>query len=363
VPGAAPFPARLALCLALVLSFLAPPAHAFPIAPQTLWELTEQAELVVWAEVENVTMAPLPKPGTKEAENADRYGRELAHLKLEEVWKGSARRGERLQVAFEPDMICPAPDHYEKGLTVLAFLRRDAGTWYTVGLSYGTRYPTSTDELEAYRRAVKGVGEAQQEARVAQWAGRAQDVAAARTTWQVLAASHPATRWDGLYGLVPEADEAHAFYDPRRPRDFVLTPKQRVQLARGFVEHPPRERDLPMMLAALRGYASPEVDRAAASALETVLAASERPPRWAQLALDLLRERYGERPAARPARREDPLLRAFEDGEAGPDGVKRPANPLRSEWTRFKRRHGLRPPLLPLPDGPLVPGTGAYTPL
>jgi hypothetical protein len=340
--------------LALVLTLLlVPRAQAYPISPQTLWHLTQKAELVVWADVEDV--APLPPPPTDGGTEDDfRSSIDVARLKVREVWKGNAPEGGPVEVHFNSGIICPAPPHYEAGLSVVAFLARYEGKWRTVGLSYGTRYPTSTGEAEAYKRAITQAHEAQQEAAPAPDGGVALEEPG--TDWLVLAASHPATRWDGLYGLVPESDEYLFFYDQRGSRPVSLTGEQREQLARGFVEHPPLDRSLSMMLAALRGHANAEVDRVAANALETLLA-DGRPPYWAPLALDLLRERHGEKPKKRPANTEDPLLRG-RDGKA-PSGL----HPLVKEWKAFKKRHKLEPQRLALPVEPPVPGTGGDTPL
>ncbi|MCP3140835.1 hypothetical protein [Pyxidicoccus xibeiensis] len=337
----------LILVLVLTLASL-PRAEAFPINPQTLWELTAEAELVVWADVDEVVAAPRDRS----AEKKPRFtlDGEIARLHVREVWKGSARQDERLEVRFDSRLVCPAPPRYEPGLAVVAFLRRHEGKWFTVALSYGTRYPTSRDEADAYRRVVTRAAQAQERT-----AGKAANLKAAQTDWQVLAASHPATRWDGLYALVPEADEHHAWFDSRAPRGASLSPEQREQLARGFVEHPPLDRALPMMLMALRGHASKEVDGVAARALETVLD-GEEVPHWAGLAFNLLRERLGEKVKARTRVDGDPLLRGMQETGTG-------ASPLIQEWKRLKERHSLEPKLLPLPVEPPVPGTGGETPL
>lgn len=340
------------LAVVLMLASL-PRAEAFPINPRTLWELTEEAELAVWADVEEVVA--MPRGESDDAENPNPFAGEIARLRVREVWKGSARPDERVEVHFNSGIVCPAPPRYEPGLAVVAFLKRYEGKWFTVALSYGTRYPTSNDEADAYRRAVTRAAQAQAQWTQARVAGKAVSLEEARTDWQVLAASHPATRWDGLYALVPEADEHHAWYDARTSRRASLSHAQREQLAGGFVEHPPLDRALPMMLMALRGHASKAVDGAAASALETVLD-GEEVPHWAGLAFDLLRERLGEKVKKRTRVDGDPLLRGEQDAGSGP-------SPLIQEWKRFKERHSLEPKLLPLPVEPPVPGTGGETPL
>ncbi|RYZ36367.1 MAG: hypothetical protein EOO71_32070 [Myxococcaceae bacterium] len=350
--------------LALVLFTLLAPlprAEAFPIAPQTLKELTQGAELVVWAEVEKVTVLPPPEPGAKPREGDWDKGL-VAHLRIREVWRGKAPADERIQVHYA-QLTCPAGAIYDPDERVLAFLVQREGRWRTVGLSYGTRYPTDEDEVAAYRHAVTRFRVMEEQAIVARAARREDGVTAALTDWQVLLATHPATRWDGLYGLVPDSDADHFFYDYRPFRAVHLLPEQREQLTRGFVKYPPLDRTLPMLLTALRGHKSDEVDRLSARALETVLA-DERPPRWADRAFDLLRERYGEQPAAPSKQDEDPLMRTMADAKAGPSGPRvSEGSPLLREWRRFKQRHHLKPKPLPLPVEFPAPGTGGNTTL
>ncbi len=350
------------LLLGLLLALSGTRAEAYPIAPMTLWELTLEAELIVWAEVEAVT--------TRAFKDYDEYklsGFEegVARLRVREVWKGTAHPDERVEVAYLPFTSCPAPPRYEQGLLVVAFLTRWNGTWSTVGLSYGTRYPTNNDEAQAYRRVVELAVKAQKQAspRVP-YREDEQALASAPVDWEVLAASHPATRWDGLFRLVPTGDVVRDFYVGGVDKSVRLSPEQREALARGFVTHPPLDRSLPMLLLPLRGHASAEVDAAAARALETVLLDSG-PSRWALLAFDLLRERHGETlvPRVMPES-EDPITRAWESAQPGGVGARSKAvSSLPEEWRRFKQRRRLSPRLLPLPVEPPVAGVGGETPL
>jgi hypothetical protein len=315
-------------------------AEASPFPPQTLWELTLDAERVVWADVEEVARLPPRSAGDGKEEPHWDDG-DVARLRVRESWKGAARPGELLEVHFNSGFICPAPARYESGLAVVAFLVRQKGQWRTVGMSYGTRYPTSNAEAEAYRHAVTSAHQAHERWTEVRVSSRAVNMAAARRHWQVLVAAHPATRWDGLYGLVPEADEAHAFHDDRATDVTPLLLAQREQLAEGFVKNPPLDRSLPMMLSALRGHASREVDQAAARALETVLD-SEDPPRWATLAFDLLRERHGEKRETRSEPAEDRLMHTLTDASA-PDTHAPATSPWGASWAGVcpKRLHRL----------------------
>ncbi|MFY2556453.1 hypothetical protein ACN469_02320 [Corallococcus terminator] len=315
----------------LALFVHAPRAEADSIAPLTLWPLTQEAELVVWADVERVS--PLPRV----AHSAPRFpdDSDVATLKVRETWKGSAQPGEHIDVHFASNLDCPTPAHYEPGLAVVAFLMKQRGQWHTVALSYGARYPETPSEVKAFRRVVTAAREAQA-LRVPTGNGQeTPEFEAARRDWHVLASLHPATRWDGLYG---------ATLGPG------LTPAQRKQLARALVEHPPFDSKLPQMLAALHGYPSKVVDRTAANILETLIT-EKGAPDWAGFAIDRLRERYGEKPGWRRPWYEIPSTNLDESKAANATEVAR-------DWLAFKKRHGLKPRPLPLPPPRRVPGPG-----
>jgi len=343
-----------ALALFLVALFVpGPRAEAYPIPPETLWSLTQQAELVVWADVQEVLTLPAHERAL--AQKEDRASGDFARLVVREAWKGNARQGELLEVHWRP-MICPAPPRYEKGLAVVAFLKRRAGKWRTVAMSYGTRYPASNDDADAYRRAVTLARDAQE--RSVDGSG---NLDAARVDWHVRVSDHPMTRWDGLYGLVPEGDSARSFYDGRDRTPLALTGAQLELLARGFVERPPLDHALPMMLMALRGHVDVNVDLMAARAIETVLTL-DGPPDWLPHAFELLRERQGdEKLASRKALTQDERMeRVSRDARPGSSTSRKG---FTRDWTRFKKRHQLTPALLPLPVEPPVPGTGGDSPL
>lgn len=349
------------MAVVLVVLFVpGPRAEAYPIPPETLWALTQEAEWVVWADVEKVLALPEEERERARVEDEDWESGAVARLRVREAWKGNARQGEQLEVHWM-ETACPAPPRYEEGLAVVAFLARRGGKWRTVAMSYGTRYPASNDDANAYRRAVTLARDAQEKWTQERIVGGSGDLDAARVDWQVRVSDHPATRWDGLYGLVPEGDSAHSFYDERVRTPASLTGAQRALLARGFVERPPLDRALPMMLMALRGHADAKVDLMAARAIETMLSLNG-PPDWVPHAFELLRERRGEKLAQqRELTQEELMRRTFRDGSSGPSSSN--WEDFTREWTRFKKRHRLKPALLPLPVEPPVPGTGGDSPL
>src|SRR5262245_8321475 len=193
-------PMMSALLGALACLIARGPVHAYPISPVPLWEVTEEADLIVLGVVSEVRGSPdAGEQSLRGAPSASRMGGpgSLARIEVREVWKGNA--GSRIEVSFDSNLICPAPPRYEAGKVVAAFLTREGDRLHTVGLSYGTLYP-ATQEVGDFRDRVK-------EAVGLQKAGVVDP--RERVAWHVRAAARPATRWHGLYGLKPSGDSLH----------------------------------------------------------------------------------------------------------------------------------------------------------
>ena len=341
----------IGILIILSLGAPGPGALAYPISPVTLWGLTEEADLVVLADITNVTPAAETR-GTpmRDAPSSSRLGGSgsVARLLVREVWKGEAAGA--ITVDFDPNYICPAPPRYVAGKTVIAFLTDEDGHWRTVALSYGTRYPEA-GEIGTYRDLVRSARDLMSRTPMAKADG-ASVPKADRLDWLVRAASFRATRWDGLYDLMPQGDSLHSFYDQDvgdRPGSAGLTDAQYQRLARGFSEQPSTDRTLVMILSLFEGRPSHVLDRAAMASLESVLLA-DPPPWWIDEALKLLLRRLGD-PA--PEARLVLLGDTFDAKDAGT---------VREIWARAKADLGLPDlPALPL-KRPEVWGVGSNTP-
>jgi len=274
----------LAVSLAVGVS---PGAHAYPIAPVPLWSLVQESETIVLAKVVKVEETT-SDPGIKD-DGTFEWPLSVATLHILETWKGPAV-GE-IEVKFVAGLICPAPPRYVEDEDVVAFLsKEDEGWGTTVGLSYGTLYPESREELEDLRVMVRRAIMLQSKGRVRK---------ADRIDWLVEAAVRPGTRWHGLYELDPEGDELHSFYDPgRSKRSRRLSLERRERIAHAFATRPWADHTLPMALRLLAGYPDRQVDEASASAIEGLLS-QEQLPYWTPESLKLVLERYGDRKAAK----------------------------------------------------------------
>ena len=347
--------------LVLVLALMPARAAAYPIPPQTIWDLVHKADLIVLARVVDVGSAEA-EAGKEDLEPW--FDSDVAVLEVIETWKGTPEK--QVSVAFTAGMICPAPPSYIEGRRVVAFLarreeeakgrRKSAAGWYTVGLSYGTRYPASAQEelslAEQARRAV-----ADQQGRVAEEGKRLPST----SSWALRAAADRATRWDGLYALSFVSDPSHAYYDRGRDQGSALSPAVLAELELIMVQAPSFDRTLPQMLRLLRGRPSAAVTNAAVNAIETILRNSTAPS-WMDETIDLLVERLGQGPVPDLISR-DPLeaesalvLEPFrESAQARKERVQK-------RWEAIKRKAGLKPQVLEDFQREVWTGTGGQTP-
>lgn len=252
---------------------------AYPIPPQTLWSVTEEAELVVVARVE--------AEGELSTESdPDSWTPARARLHVVEALKGEASGS--IEVAYHPGLVCPAPARFVAERTVLAFLVWDPeeGAWIVPQLSYGTLYPRAQD-LSLFRRLIS---------RAVTLQSAASGGIRPPVDWLVEAAEHRATRWHGLYELAAELDAMHSFYDRGTDREDLrplLAAEHQARIARGFVADPSADLTFVQTLGILEGHDDSEFDRTAIGLVEWALA-QEEAPYWLGDALELTLRRFGD---------------------------------------------------------------------
>ncbi len=146
--------------------------------------LTNESELIISARVEKISLI----------KREDGFNTGIARLNILSVLKGPAGR-QIVDVYYEPDMVCPAPPHYEDDATVLAFLTRgqDGSGYFTVGLSYGAKRLTNR-EIEIYSSRIRELIEIE---------GQTDPNARQQRLieWLIRCAEEPVTRWEGAYDL------------------------------------------------------------------------------------------------------------------------------------------------------------------
>lgn len=232
--------ARLLVVIAMGLGALR--AEAYPIPPQPLWNLVDEAEVVMIATVGRTWRDALTDDDVKVWRDRDRVA-----LTPIEILKGDVS-GEAV-VEYSAAMACPAPARYLTGKRVLTFLVRGPdGHFIPVGLSYGTVYPDDAG-IDAFRTRIREAIALQSDPPVSN---------IDKVDWHIRATAHPATRWDGLWPLVhtetPEEESAIA---------TRLLPAQRSALRRVFLKEAPHDATLALFLEALKSDHSKQVDAVA----------------------------------------------------------------------------------------------------
>lgn len=325
----------------VVLLAIAAILSAYPIPPQTLWNLVQDAELVVLARVEAEGEMEFGEPDDPESWRPAR-----ARLAIDERLKGEVDG--TIEVSYSPNLICPAPARFVEGRTVLAFLARDpeSGEWTVPQLSYGTLYPRERD-LPLFRRLIRRALTVQE----------AKGPQPPPVDWLVEAAEHRATRWHGLYELAFTLDEVHSFYDrgsTREDRRSKLDAEQRARIARGFAAEPSADLTFVQTLGVVGMEPDEEFDRTAMGLIEWGLR-QETAPYWMSDAIELTLRRFGDRGVGK-------RLAAL-----GEHSWERSIESLRDLWTKGKDSLAL-PDIEPLvveeedDDEPEVRGVGGRTP-
>lgn len=302
-------PYILLINILISLGFLPAVSHGFPLPQQTLWDLTEEADVIVLAHVDKTDRAPLAADGSPSRNSG------IATLSVRQALKGAPAAV--ISVEYPEGMICPSPPHFYLNKQVLAFLDKHDQHYQSVAMWQGTLY-LKPNELNDYRNAI-------QEAVALQ---AAQPVTLeAQVRWMVHTAARPATRWHGLYGLLPHQDESWLFPDRKgvrpSPKGTRLTPDQLKEIADSFVAHPATDHTLRMLLNVLKNYASTAVDQTAIGIVEGALA-QDTQPLWLREAIDLLR-----------ARLKDPKAKA---AALRPSWEDVPLATLRQEWQSVRKR-------------------------
>jgi hypothetical protein len=269
---------------------------AYPIPPQTIWDVVADSELIVSAVVKDVKT-------TKTLS--------VAKLEVEDTWKGTASA--KLEVRFDPDMQCPQPPQYVKGRRVVAFLgRSNKGNWMTVSLSYGTRYPANDAERAELKASV-------QDALALQASGDEKGI----QVWAVSAFAKRSLRWDALQLLGRDSDAAREVLG-KRAMPGPLPPELLAELERAFIAQPSWGPELVSEMRALRAQKSKALDEACADIIESVLV-NETARWWGDEAIDLLTERLGQEVVE----------------SRGPNRLS--DDTIQLKWDTLKRRLGLKP--------------------
>lgn len=203
----------------LLLILLPNLSLAYPIEPRPLRKLVMESEYIVVGHV-------LETRSAKQKDNS--WDRVIAKIKVIEVLQGSITE-EIIEVPYPAGLICPAPPHYQKGTSVLAFLTKADGKYRTHALSYGSK-TLSLPEIAIYKSRIQ---EMQQIVKIADPDTKFMET----IEWLVKCTEHEATRWEGTFELSPESD--FMSYYSRSEHElfrYLLSEDQRQRLRTALLE-------------------------------------------------------------------------------------------------------------------------------
>lgn len=205
-------------CILLILLLtmgLVVQSAAYPIDPRPLRKLVIESEYILIGHVQEIY--------NQKKKKKDPFSYAVARIEVREVLKGTIKTA-AVEVAFEPNMVCPAPARYIPGTEVVVFLdKRDNGMFETHALSYGARATTLPD-IAVFRDRIR---EMQQIQTITDTDQQFLET----TEWLVKCAEQEATRWDGVYELTPESDFMSYYAQSERlPFKYMLTYEQKQRL-------------------------------------------------------------------------------------------------------------------------------------
>ncbi|MDJ1498720.1 hypothetical protein QNI19_37655 [Cytophagaceae bacterium DM2B3-1] len=120
----------------------------------------------------------------------------FAQVLITEVFKGSKHAQDTISISFNPNMVCPGPDVYNKDTEVITFLDQSSTDtlFRTHSLSYGVKTISNAQEMQWYKTLIRQMQIILTYPNVVQ---RQQET----IEWLVRCAENYKTRWDGIYEL------------------------------------------------------------------------------------------------------------------------------------------------------------------
>lgn len=159
----------------------------------------------------------------------DDWGSMIAKIVVLENLQGEIKK-DTIEIEFNPNMICPAPDRYFDSTYVISFLDKDTenGKFRTTALNYGAK-TLKKEEIEIYKQRI---AEVQQILKI-----RDKEKQFSETVeWLVKCAENETTRWEGTYELSPESN-LMSYYSQDKKQNFksVLNVEQKERLKKALL--------------------------------------------------------------------------------------------------------------------------------
>lgn len=198
---------------------------AFPIPPRPLRQLVLESEYIVVGYVCKTYY-------TGRTDYYQDYIRftpqKYAKVAVLERLQGNVKE-DTIEIAYDPNWICPAPAMYYPKTFVVAFLYKEYNEYKTWALSYGSKTLTR-HEVEIYKMRI---GEMQDILREKDKEKQCRET----VEWLVKCAENVATRWEGLFELMPGRPliSDYSVVEQVKGHTFILTPAHRARLKKALL--------------------------------------------------------------------------------------------------------------------------------
>lgn len=121
---------------------------AYPISPRPLRQLVTESQYII--------VGYVVKTYDKKKDKDD-WGTKVARIAVLENLQGKINK-DTIEIEFNPNMICPAPDRYFDSTFVISFIDKDkkSGKFYTHALNYGSK-TLKKEEIEIYKKRISEI--------------------------------------------------------------------------------------------------------------------------------------------------------------------------------------------------------------
>lgn len=210
---------KLKIIFLLTFIGLTSNVFAYPISPRPLRQLVTESQFII--------VGYVVKTFDKKKDKDD-WGSKVARIAVLENLQGIIQK-DTIEIEFNPNMICPAPDRYFDSTYVISFVNKDKKSekYYTHALNYGAK-TLKREEIEIYKQRIS---EIQQIFKISDTNKQRVET----VEWLVKCAEIETTRWEGTFELSPESDFM-SFYSRSENQDFksVINKEQKERLKKAL---------------------------------------------------------------------------------------------------------------------------------
>jgi hypothetical protein len=193
---------------------------AYPISPRPLRQLVKESEYIIIGYV----IKTYEKKNDK-----NEWSTKVAKIAVLETLQGKLNR-DTIEINFNPNMICPAPDRYFDRTYVISFINQDKknGRFHTHALNYGAK-TLKKEDIGIYKKRIFEIQQI--------FAIQDKEKQFIETVeWLVKCVEIKITRWEGTSELSPESNFM-PYYPPDKTKDYksVINAEQKERLKKALI--------------------------------------------------------------------------------------------------------------------------------